>query len=90
VKREAYRLATLAVHGLQYFVSQASSGVLDRPSAIDGFETRAIDIEQDQLPPVALEVFRYSFFVYDWNCSIHFAGTRAELILGEPLEFPSQ
>jgi hypothetical protein len=79
--REAYREGTFVVTGLQYFVveSPANGSSVDEPSHIDGFATRTSDVIRASLPDVSSEVFRYSFFVGEWNSFIHFAGTSAHV-----------
>jgi hypothetical protein len=79
--RESYREGTFIVTGLRYFVveSPVNGGLVDQPSYIDGFATRASDVIRASLPNVSGEAFRYSIFVGEWNSFIHFAGTSANV-----------
>jgi hypothetical protein len=83
-EREGFKLGALIIKDLEYCVTEAPAGqgckgYRDGPSYIDGFETRAIDIERCHLPEVSQDTFRHSIFVGEWNSFIHFAGTSAEV-----------
>jgi hypothetical protein len=76
-ERCVYKQGQLIIRGLKYCVIEAPDGEMDQ---INGFETKAEDIERMRLPDVGSDVFRYSIFVLGWYSSIHFAGDHAEVV----------
>ena len=85
-RREAYRRGVLKIYDFEYFIVEPPNESYpykkEQQITIDGGDYEKKNIKTSVTLPRTISegLFRYWFFVYEWNSFIHIAAKNAELI----------